>query len=115
MLFRSPAAFGPHRYRQMQEAGITVALGTDSIINLDRADRLSPFDDARLLVSRDHLTPIAALGMLTVAGARALGLPPSSVTFTPGRQVLGCVSIPTPEPGSWSSIFQTDAELELLQ
>ncbi|MEL6330182.1 MAG: amidohydrolase family protein, partial [Planctomycetota bacterium] len=47
--FDAPGAFGPHRYQELFEAGVEVCLGTDSILNLDTPDRISPLDDARLI------------------------------------------------------------------
>lgn len=77
---------GPHRYRDMLGAGINVALGTDSVINLPahEAHRLSTLDEIRLLWRRDGADPLALLGMATVNGARALGLEPSMFELSPG-------------------------------
>ncbi len=60
-----------HAYREMLEAGINVALGTDSLAsNPD----LSVFSEAAFLWERDATPPYLLLEMLTVRGARALGL-----------------------------------------
>jgi len=85
--FRQHDAFGPHRYRDMLEAGINVALGTDSIVNLpaDQAERISTLDDARLLVGRDGLDPTIALGMATWRGGLALGLDREGFSLAPRR------------------------------
>lgn len=85
--FRQEQAFGPHRYRELLEAGVSVALGTDSIVNLpeEDSDRLSTLDDARLLVRRDGLAPEAALAMATWRGADALGLDPDCYSLAPTR------------------------------
>lgn len=74
--FRQHLTFGPHRYRELLAAGVSVALGTDSIVNLpsEQADRLSTLDDARLLVREDGLECGVALGMATWRGGVALGL-----------------------------------------
>lgn len=84
--FRQHGAFGPHRYRDMLDAGVPVALGTDSIVNLppDEADRISPLDDARLLRRRDNADADLLLAMCTTAPARALGLAPELFTLAPG-------------------------------
>ncbi|MBL9140393.1 MAG: amidohydrolase family protein [Phycisphaerae bacterium] len=82
---RASAYFGrtSHRYREMLDLGIAVALGTDSMMSLDTPDRLSTLDDARLLMRRDGLSIETALAMATVHGARALGLPVDAFTLTP--------------------------------
>ena len=74
--FRNEEDFGGHRYREMMAAGINVALGTDSVVNLPReeADRLSTLDEMRFLWRRDGVEPRILLAMATVNGARALGL-----------------------------------------
>lgn len=83
--FRQEQAFGPHRYREMLDAGVNVALGTDSIVNLpeEHSERLSTLDDARLLVHRDGLAPETALAMATWRGARALGLSEEEYSLAP--------------------------------
>ncbi len=45
--FNVPAAAGPHRYRDLLAAGVPVALGTDSIINLAPPSTPVPQDCAR--------------------------------------------------------------------
>jgi cytosine/adenosine deaminase-related metal-dependent hydrolase len=70
---------GPHRYQELLAAGVPVALGTDSIINLPAADvattGLSVWDEMALLATRDGLSPHTALRMATHHGCAALGLP----------------------------------------
>lgn len=80
---RASAYFGhrDHRYRDMIEAGVQVALGTDSIIGLDAADRISVVDEMRLLYQRDHADGETLLKMATVNGAEALGIDPRLVSF----------------------------------
>jgi len=92
--FGHPADLGPHRWRDMLEMGVPVALGTDSIISLpaDQSDRLSVLDDARLLRRRDAADPVSLVRMMTTAGARALGLAPELFRFTPGR-IAGIVAV----------------------
>ncbi|MCA9279469.1 MAG: amidohydrolase family protein [Phycisphaeraceae bacterium] len=91
--------FGPHRYRDMLNAGIPVALGTDSIVNLpDTAndatrDGMSIFDEMRLLHSRDNADPLMLLQMATVHGARALGLDPSLFIIRNEAQVAGIIAV----------------------
>lgn len=80
--FHAEASFGPHRYREMLDAGIAVALGTDSIVNLPAGSddphlgRLSILDEMRWLFRRDGADPLLLLRMATVNGAEALGLEP---------------------------------------
>lgn len=85
--FRQHEAFGPHRYRDMLDRGINVALGTDSVVNLpvEQSDRLSTLDDARLIVRRDGIDSELALGMATWRGAAALGLNPDAFSFGAGH------------------------------
>ena len=82
---------GGHRYREMAASGVNVCLGTDSIINLDTPERVSPIDDARLLHGRDGADPVELLRMLTVRGAAALGLDEGLFTFETGRSIAGLV------------------------
>ena len=81
---------GPHRYRDMLAAGISVVLGTDSVINLPPSDvkrnGLSVLDEARLLIERDQLAPITAVRMCTSAAAAALGLDAQEFNLLPGRK-----------------------------
>ncbi len=79
--FRNHEHFGPHRYREMLAAGINVCLGTDSVINLPDAERISTLDEARFLFARDGLDARTLLAMATVRGARALGLPEDCFAF----------------------------------
>lgn len=105
--FGAAARFGPHRYRDMLSAGIPVALGTDSVVNLHpwaedgAVARLGPLDEMRLLHERDGTNPALLLRMATLAGAEALGLDPERFTFTPPapgrpRAVAGVVAVELP-------------------
>ncbi len=95
--FGAATHFGPHRYRDMVRAGVNVALGTDSIINLPTAEvvagGLSILDEARLLHRRDGTDPDLLLAMATVNGAAALGLERSRFTFGRGSRVAGVVAV----------------------
>jgi cytosine/adenosine deaminase-related metal-dependent hydrolase len=86
--------FGPHRYKDMLKVGLNVCLGTDSVINLPDASRISTFDEARLLVQRDNLDPLLALQMITTHGARALGLSEAAFSLEPGAIIAGFVATP---------------------
>lgn len=100
--FGADRRFGPHRYRDMLAAGIPVALGTDSIINLDTPDRISVLDEMRLLFRRDGADPLLLLRMATVNGAIALGLNPDwfRLRATPGP-ITGLVAVPTDGGGDF--------------
>lgn len=99
--FHQRKAFGAHRYRDMLSAGVTVALGTDSIMNLppEQSDRLSTLDEMRLLWRRDGTDPATLLAMATTNGARALGLEESRFRF-PEREatVAGITAVPVDLP-----------------
>jgi cytosine/adenosine deaminase-related metal-dependent hydrolase len=73
-----------HRYREMLQAGVNVALGTDSLLCLETPDRISVLDDMRFLYQRDGTDPSTLLRIATVAGAVALGFDPTLVTLAPG-------------------------------
>lgn len=60
------------------------AFGTDSIVNLDRADRISILDEMAMLHRRDRIGPAGLLRCATIAGAEALGFDPQLVTLEPG-------------------------------
>jgi aminodeoxyfutalosine deaminase len=87
--FGAAQHFGPHRYREMLQAGINVCLGTDSIINLPDQEiqraGMSVLDDMRLLYRRDGTDPLLLLQLATVNGARALGLHPGLWRIEPGE------------------------------
>jgi aminodeoxyfutalosine deaminase len=93
--------FGPHRYREMLQAGINVCLGTDSIVNLSpsEVDRsgMSILDEMRLLHRRDSTDPMTLLRMATSNGARALALDPDLWRITPGELAGDLVVIKVPE------------------
>lgn len=78
--FGAEQAFGPHRYRELLAAGVRVCLGTDSILNLpgQAADAarggISVLDEARRLFARDRTPAATLVGMMTTAGAGALGM-----------------------------------------
>lgn len=94
--FAAERDFGPHRYRDMLAAGITVALGTDSIVNLDTPGRISTWDEMRLLYQRDHADPVTLLKMATINGAAALRRETAPFTLTPMGTLAGLVAIPVP-------------------
>jgi cytosine/adenosine deaminase-related metal-dependent hydrolase len=106
--FGAERQFGPHRYRDLLRAGVRVALGTDSLINLPvEAGRttdegaggemggrgMSVWDEARFLYGRDGTDPGALMRMATVSGAEALGMPPEMFRFEVGNKLAGLVQV----------------------
>ena len=85
--------FGPHRYRDMIRAGVNVALGTDSIINLPHPDRISVLDEMRFLHARDAVSPRTLLAMSTVNAATTLGIDADRFLFRVGAKPLGVLAI----------------------
>ncbi len=97
--FGAAGVFGPHRYREMMAAGVPVALGTDSVINLPlecaAADGpgISTWGEMVLLHTRDGTPSRELLGMATTAGARALGMDAGLVTLSAGSRPLGVLAV----------------------
>jgi aminodeoxyfutalosine deaminase len=98
--FGAETHFGPHRYQDMLRAGVNVALGTDSIINLpaDPADSsratLSTLDEARFLYHRDVTDPLTLLQMITLNAATSLHLHPSLFRLQTHHDIAGLLAIP---------------------
>lgn len=97
--FRAEGALGPHRYRDMLGAGIPVALGTDSILNLPAwtggaGGRISTLDEMRLLHRRDATPARTLLAMATLGGARALRLDAREYELCEGATPRGVVGVP---------------------
>lgn len=103
----------PHRWPDMLEAGVVTCLGTDSIVNLDTPDRITPLDDARLLAreGRDAARPETLLRMITSNPARALGLEPEEFDFGAGV-LAGLVEIPGAR--SLADVFASERAPSLL-
>ncbi|MGP1272357.1 MAG: amidohydrolase family protein [Phycisphaerales bacterium] len=113
-LFGAPARFGPHRYRDMLAAGLTVALGTDSIIGLPTGtDRLSTLDEMRYLRARDGVEPLTLLRLATTNAARAIGMLDHSVRFCRGDRPLGVLAIET-DSGTLAGALASHTEPEIL-
>jgi aminodeoxyfutalosine deaminase len=108
---------GPHRYRDLLNAGVNVCLGTDSIVNLptlegDAPSTLGVIGEMRFLHHRDAADPATLLYMATLAGARALGLDRSLFTLAPGPKA-GLCALRVPEP-TLEAALETLAQPELL-
>lgn len=107
--FGAEGHFGPHRYQQMIQAGINVAIGTDSIANLPAEASeparggVSVLDEIRLLFRRDGTDPLILLRMATVAGAMALGIPEKWFRIERGGELAGLVTVPLPAGGPVSA------------
>lgn len=95
--FGAERHFGPHRYRDLFGAGVNVALGTDSIVNLppDSAG-MGVLDEARYLYKRDRTDPRKLLAMMTTNAAEAIGLPSVPFRFMPGDALAGLVAVGVP-------------------
>lgn len=87
--------FGPHRYRDLLAAGVPVALGTDSIVNLPAGTtRLSTWDEMAYLHARDGTDAVTLLRMATTSGARAIGMPADAFAFNIGGPLAGLCAVP---------------------
>ena len=113
--FDAPAAFGPHRYRDLLARSVNVALGTDSIINLpERLTRISPWDEAVFLHRRDGLDARTLLAMITSNAARAIGLPAAAFSFSDGEPEsasAGVVALEVGEPAGRSGARMLEAAM----
>lgn len=86
--------FGPHRYRDLLAAGVPVALGTDSIVNLPPGTQtISTWDEMVYLHARDGTDAATLLRMATTSGARAIGMPADAFTFAPGGPLAGLCAV----------------------
>ena len=129
--FASQKHLGPHRYRDMLAAGIPVALGTDSIVNLPANAAATPaehpdgrgisvLDEMRLLHTRDGVAPALLIRMGTINGAMAIGLDPAAFSFAstgrPSAEIQGVISVETdPEVGDLAAgVMKAVTPAELL-
>lgn len=111
--FGAERAFGRHRYRDMLRAGIEVALGTDSVINLPRPD-LSVWEEMKVLRRRDGVAGETLLRMATIGGARALGLDQSAFEISPGAMLAGLVAVRHAGGGLDAALAGEDSPVALL-
>ena len=109
--FGAAQHFGPHRYRDMLDAGVNVCLGTDSIVNLDTPDRISVLDEMRLLTRRDGADARLLLAMALANGSMALGLDPSrySLSRDAAPASIIAVTVPAGSVDPWSDAMQSTA------
>lgn len=119
--FRHEERFGPHPYRRLMDAGVPVALGTDSVISLPAESveggegRISTLDEMRFLFRRDGVEPRTLLSMATSAGARALGMDGEGFEFRDGASVRGVVAVEAPGEGDpLADVLRSDAPPRLL-
>ncbi|MCB9845460.1 MAG: amidohydrolase family protein [Phycisphaeraceae bacterium] len=97
--FGTARAFGPHRYRDLLAAGVPVALGTDSIVNLPgqaadpRRGGISVLDEMRALWRRDAVEARVLLEMVTDHGATALSMDVGRFRLASGSRPAGMVAI----------------------
>jgi cytosine/adenosine deaminase-related metal-dependent hydrolase len=102
--FPAPASDGTprrHRYRDLLDAGVNVALGTDSIVcqSPDNPQPLSIFAQMRHLHQRDGTHPQTLLAMATLHGLRALLIDDRLATFAPGAPaVFTCAAFDPDDP-----------------
>lgn len=96
--FRVAETFGPHRYLDMLQRGIPVALGTDSVINLsedDLAHGLSTWGEIQMLHARDGTDSTVLLAMATTLAAAALGLSPHEYLLANPGPKAGLIAVST--------------------
>lgn len=107
---RTHAAFGhpPHRFRDMQRAGINVCIGTDSLAT---NPSLSIMDELRFLHARYHdLSADKLLALGTINGAVALGMKNTAGVLAPGRPADFAVFSLATGSDSWESCFADDRD-----
>lgn len=95
--FGAPETFGPHRYRDLLAAGVPVALGTDSVVNLplERVESrgICVLDEAGLLLERDSAPPGVLLEMLYRHGPAVLGLSEAAYRLEVGADLAGLIAV----------------------
>lgn len=105
---RTHAYFGhpPHRWREMLDRGINVAVGTDSCAS---SPDLNLVDDLRMLRNMaPHVPPLRLWEMATVRAARAVGMHDQVGTLRPGL-AADFVVFDTVGPDPLVSILESDA------
>ncbi|QOI99511.1 MAG: amidohydrolase family protein [Phycisphaeraceae bacterium] len=94
--FDADRTLGPHRWRELRARGVPVIFGTDSMLNLDTPDRISPIDDLRLL-ARTHPLDLGAFAGITADAAASLGLNPRGFELAAGNATAGLCAFTAPE------------------
>lgn len=98
-------ASGFCRIRDLDQAGVNIAIGTDGAASNNRLDMFAEMRLASLNAKGSSLDPEAApaarsLSMATIQGARALGLEDQIGSIEVGKQA-DLVAVALEEPGSW--------------
>ncbi|MBV9123903.1 MAG: amidohydrolase family protein [Planctomycetes bacterium] len=93
---RTHAAFGhpPHPFRQLLQAGVRIALGTDSLASNPDLDMLAEVRFLHALYPQ--LPGLLLLHLATLAGAEALGWADATGSLTPGKSA-DLVVVPLPD------------------
>ena len=116
--FDAPSAFGPHRYRDLLNAGVPVALGTDSVVNLPSSDvqtrGICVLDEARHLHDRDGAAPGLLLEMLYVHTPLVLGLPAGGYRLEAGTTVGGLLAVEADGPDAAAGLVASRGPIMLL-
>lgn len=94
-----------HRWKEMLDRGINVALGTDSLLCLDTPDRISIVDEMRYLYKHEQGDPKQLFKMATYNGAVGLGFEPSLVTLCTG-ETAGLLAFDSAGGEPLSDIFE---------
>ncbi len=110
--------YPPHRYLDMLQAGVIVALGTDSVVCQPEREPqpLGIVPQMRHLFWRDGTDPALLLRMATVNGAQALRLPAAFATLQPAAPAR-FVTLPINPDGNTDALrkaLDTDAPAETL-
>ena len=116
---RASAFFGhrDHPYREMLDAGVRVALGTDSMLCHDTRDAsaMSILEEMRLLHRRDGTDPQRLLAMATLHGRAALGLDPREGTLAEGVPArFTAIAIDSHASDPLADALRNDASPELV-
>lgn len=116
--FGAPDEFGPHRYRELLDAGLPVALGTDSVVNLSQDDvdgrGICVLDEARLLANRDGTDPARLLQMLYLHGPSVLGLDPGAYRIEPECDVAGLIAVQAGHPDAARGLIESTGPIVFL-
>lgn len=107
---RTHAAFGhaPHRHRDMEQAGVNVCLGTDSLAS---NPSLNLMDEVRFLYGRgDPVDAHDLIRLATINGAVALGIDEQTGSLTPGKSADVIVLPLAPGASNWREILRSESD-----